>query len=81
MELNIQEELEQGDSMICDDCNKVMKHYQSTSFPIENGIYETKRYYRCLKCNTIKIITINPTKMTEIEVFKPRTDKQTTLFD
>lgn len=39
----------------CDDCNREYVQYKATSYPNEEGYYQTKRYYRCPKCGTVYV--------------------------
>lgn len=39
----------------CDDCNVEYIQFKATCCQNEDGIFQTKRYYRCRKCRTIYI--------------------------
>lgn len=39
----------------CDDCKVEYTQFKATCCQNEDGIFQTKRYYRCPKCNTIYI--------------------------
>ena len=39
----------------CEDCNREYVQYKATSYPNEDGYYQTKRYYRCPKCGTVYV--------------------------
>ena len=39
----------------CEDCNIPYIQYRATCQKDENGVYQTKRYYRCHKCGTIYV--------------------------
>ena len=39
----------------CDDCNVNYIQFKATCCQNEDGVFQTKRYYRCPKCHTIYI--------------------------
>ena len=39
----------------CEDCNVWYVQYMATSCPNSDGFFQTKRYYRCPKCDTVYV--------------------------
>lgn len=39
----------------CENCNIQYIQFQATCLKDNNGIYQTKRYYRCPKCDTVYV--------------------------
>ena len=65
----------------CDDCKVEYTQFKATSRQNEDGIFQTKRYYRCRKCGTI-YIEIDPLQdenyhngITVVEKIKPIENK------
>ena len=56
----------------CDDCNVSYIQFKATSRN-KDGLCQTKRYYRCPKCNTIyiEILPVNPDDDLIVEKIRP----------
>lgn len=69
-------------------CNKICKHFQSTSELVSPNIWQTKRYWKCYECGSIHIEILEPmdihthgAKVIDVKVIKPKLkDTQTTLI-
>lgn len=44
----------------CENCNCTYHQFMARSTPIGDRIYQTKRYYRCPKCNTVYVEVLKP---------------------
>lgn len=62
-QLNLEKLLD--DNMVVCECGKMTKHYSSTSMPV-GELYETKRYYVCLSCNSVYVETLEKATINEI---------------
>ena len=62
----------------CVDCKVPYQQYMATSFANEEGIFQTKRYYKCPKCDTIYIESLTPFdddytgEVIHTEIIRPR---------
>ena len=43
----------------CSDCNQPYEQFQATCCKNEDGVFQTKRYYRCHKCGTV-FVEVDP---------------------
>lgn len=39
----------------CEDCNKPYVQFRAESSKNSDGVFQTKRYYRCEKCGTVYV--------------------------
>lgn len=39
----------------CSDCNRHYEQFKATCYKNKDGVFQTKRYYRCNNCGTIYV--------------------------